>query len=87
MGIARAVGAILFSVIIGLLMHFLPQGRGGRAAGHADGADRGGRETPPMAERPLFRLHGRHPYWSSPTGARREPIPDCGPRFSMPSGY
>ena len=59
LGVARAVGAVVFSVVIGLLMHLIyRREEADRAAAQADcPRARGG--TPAVADRAVFRLDGR----------------------------
>jgi uncharacterized membrane protein YraQ (UPF0718 family) len=57
-GIARAVGAVLFSIVIGLIMYFIiPEGRATESRGSpAHACARGGAAA--VAEHHLFRGHG-----------------------------
>ena len=59
LGLARAVGAIVFSVVIGLLMHSSSGASASDAAEMPIDADR--RRRDPLAGRDLLRVHGGHP--------------------------
>ncbi len=62
-GVARAVGAVAFSIVIGLLMHLIyrreESGESRRPGGHARAAGR----PAALEERRLLRLDGRHPHF------------------------
>ena len=85
MGIARAVGAIVFSVVIGLLMHLIfRKEEQAKAAAWADMPEPEV-ETPALAERRVLRRDGRHPGVRELGSARtRRPAP--GTRSGRRSG-
>ena len=88
LGIARAVGAILFSVVIGLLMHFIFLKEEREKAANPQEVFLGEDEKP---ERPLWQValyfFRWSASWSSPTGPSRRRPPASGSRFSRPSGF